>query len=453
MKLGVLVLVAVVLFSSLAAADSGLNVEVVDKSNVVIAELGNPATYDLIIDNTGMDENFRIFTLVGVALEPELYVELPHGKTTVPVVAHMSDKILRERQGLLYFEYQIKGVNRDLFKDDLFVKIVPLKDAIGFDYYPLHPDESETTIEVTNKEDVEVNNLTVVFSSVFFRESYTFDLKPNEVRTFPVSVQKDENLVAGPYIVTAEVVTKDGTEKIEGVVDYLEKEGTSVEQGAEGILVRENFVKKTNRGNVPVMAEASLKKNIFSRLFTTSSPEPASVKREGAFVEYSWKDNLMPGETLEAKLTTNYTFPFFIILIIIVVGFVVRNYYLTAVVVRKNVSLVRTRGGEFALRVVLRVKARKAVDKVQLSDSLPVMAKLFENFGKKPDRVDHSSRRLFWDVGSLARGSERVYSYVIYSKLNVVGRFELPTANVHYELDGKKGVAYSNRAFFAMEKS
>jgi len=41
----------------------------------------------------------------------------------------------------------------------------------------------------------------------------------------------------------------------------------------------------------------------------------------------------------------------------------------------------------------------------------------------------------------------------IYSKLNVVGRFELPLAHARFEKDGKVGEAYSNRAYLAMEKS
>jgi hypothetical protein len=455
MKIWCLLLLASVFACSTVLADAGLEIEKISKEDVVVAEIGNPAYYDLVINNLEDEDQFRIFTLVGVQIEPSEYVTLESGETTVPIKATMSEKILRERRGLLYFEYQIKGMNRDLLKDKLLVKIVSMKDILEVKYGDLNPDNNLVEISMSNKEDVKLENLTLIFESVFFRESTPLSLGPYENKTFSVLVNRDgiESLVAGPYITMTTVVAGDEEIKLEGVVDFLEKEGTSVSESKEGIIIRTATVTKTNKGNTPVTASVTMKKDILSRLFTTYSAEPIQTTRDGFFVEYVWQEDLNPNEEFVVRATTNYTVPFLILILIVVVGIVARIYYLGVVSINKRVSLVRTRGGEFALRVVLRVRARKTVDKLQLHDSLPGMTKLYEKFGKQPDMIEKDSRRLVWNIGHLRRGEERVYSYVIYSKLNVVGRFELPLAHASFEKDGKHGEVYSNRAYFAMEKS
>ncbi|MFH1801857.1 MAG: hypothetical protein ABH864_00225 [archaeon] len=450
---GLLLLVGILL-CSLVAAETGFEVEEIDEGSVVIVDIGNPAHYDLIINNLGKEEEFRVFTLVGVMIEPTEYFVLPPGKTTVPITAYMGEKILSERRGLLSFEYQIKGRTRDLFKDKLLVKLVSLDEILDIEYEPVHPDNTFAKISVSNKENVRIQNLTIIAESVFFRESFVVDLGPYENETFTIMLNKEGtgNLMAGPYLVSAKVVTGDEEKEFEGFVDFLEKEGTSVADSTEGIIVRKTTVRKINRGNTQVVANVSLRRDVFSRLFTTHTDEPDGTNRDGFFVEYVWTRSLSPGEDLTVRSTTNYTFPFIALLVIIAIGVLVRMFYWRAVLVKKKTTLVRTKGGEFALRVVLRVRARKTVNKLQLIDRLPAMTKLYDQFGKKPDKIDKETRRLVWNVGHLGRGQERVYSYVIYSKLNVVGRFELPRASALYEMDGEPGESYSNVAFFAAEK-
>ena len=42
-------------------------------------------------------------------------------------------------------------------------------------------------------------------------------------------------------------------------------------------------------------------------------------------------------------------------------------------------------------------------------------------------------------------------SYIIFSKVGVLGKFALPTANAIYEKDGEINETDSNRAFFIAE--
>ena len=149
--------------------------------------------------------------------------------------------------------------------------------------------------------------------------------------------------------------------------------------------------------------------------------------------------------------TTNYTFPFVILIIIAVIVTFVKMQQRTSMVVKKNVSFVKTKGGEFALKVTLFARSNKYVDNVQLIDTLPLSLRLFDKFGKKPDKIDVPTRRLFWNIGNLGAGEERVFSYIVYSKIRMVGRFELPSAMAIFSHEGKPQEVLSNRAFFASE--
>ena len=49
------------------------------------------------------------------------------------------------------------------------------------------------------------------------------------------------------------------------------------------------------------------------------------------------------------------------------------------------------------------------------------------------------------------KGEERIFTYIIYSKIGVVGKFELPSARAIYEKEGKVKKTESNRSFFINE--
>jgi hypothetical protein len=79
------------------------------------------------------------------------------------------------------------------------------------------------------------------------------------------------------------------------------------------------------------------------------------------------------------------------------------------------------------------------------------MTKLYEGYGKMPDKIDEATRRVAWSLGGLESGEERILSYVVYSKLQTVGRLELGAAKLVYEKDGKTDAVNSNKTFFVSE--
>lgn len=444
--------VVLALFLLVPLVNASISVEKTDKGSVVISELNNPAVYDFTITNDGPTQSAEIYTLIGVVMTPRGTFEVPSGNSTVEVKAYPTSD-MRQRSGLYNVQYQIKGSEFGIFNDQITFEVVNLKDALAISAQNLRITDSQATVTVKNLKNTNLDNLGIHTVSSFFDSMINVSLRPyEEVNvSVPVNMEKAKALLAGPYVVLSEIDFAGVHTRIEGVINYLEKEDVLVTQSSSGWIIKDATITKTNVGNKRVVAHVEMTKDIVSRLFTTFSVEPTSVSRHGIFVDYAWDQEIAPAAALAVTSTTNYTVPFVLIVLVLFLAFVVWAYTRTNVVVTKKVSLVRTRGGEFALKVGVHVRARKHVDNVQIVDRLPSGTKIYEKFGTRPDKIEESTRRLFWNIRTMNSGEERVFSYIIYSKLKIVGTFELPAASALFEKDGKMHEVISNRAFFASE--
>lgn len=447
----ILLMLALIAGLGFVSAEFDLNVNVIDKGSVIISELKNPAVYDLEVTNNQGDDFAEIYSLVSVSMAPKGTFKIPAGNSTVEVRAYPGEDF-RKRDGIYSFEYQIKGERNGIYKGKLSFRVVYLRDSISLGEAKIHPNDNVANLTVKNRLNAHLENLKIHFKSEFFDSVKIISLKPFEETGIEVEISnKPPSLLAGIYQMSAEVEINGASEKFESEIKYLEKEGTSIVKESSGILIRQTAITKTNEGNVPVRASIEIRKDIVSRLFTSFSEEPRTSERGGLVVKYVWEKNLQPGESYSISSRTNYTFPFVVLVLIIIIAFLVRVYGMTAVALNKKVHFVKTKGGEFALRVVLDLKARKNITNVQIIDKLPINASLYEQYGKKPDKIDEKTGQLIWNISRLNRGEERVFSYIIYSKLKIVGRFELPSAVARFESEGKKAETLSNKAYFVSE--
>ena len=217
--------------------------------------------------------------------------------------------------------------------------------------------------------------------------------------------------------------------------------------------MNKKIIKKTNEGNVITATTTEIKKNIISRLFTAFSPEPDIVERKGFEITYTWNREIKPGQSLDIAVKTNWFYPFIIIILIIVITVLAKQYSLKPIQLNKKVSFVKTKGGEFALKVTIKIKARKFVERINIVDKLPALVKLYHKFGvEHPSKIDEQNRKLEWNFNSLTPGEARVVSYIVFSKVGVLGKFALPSATAVYEKDNKIHEVYSNKAFFVSEQ-
>ena len=449
------IILAFLLISLIIPTVLAINLEIEKQSTdeVLIAELNNRIVFDLEITNLGTSSNFEFFNLLGFLMSPEK-VYIGKEKTEEVSLELVSLASIEER-GFYTITYYIKADDASQTSETLTFKIVDLQDALFVGSEDMDPESESIEIFIKNRENFDFGNIDVNFSSSFFAIEKSFSLGPEETKTFSVQLNSEDfsELIAGFYTLTAKVNIEGKEADVEGVIEFVEKNILTTTKKDFGFLIVTKIIEKENTGNTIERSETVIKKNILSRLFASFNPDPDIVEREGTKVYYTWDREIRPGETLEIIVKTNWLFPFLIILFIILIVVLTKKYSETTLVLKKKVSFVKVKSGEFALKVSVLVNAKKYVERVNIIDRVPLLTEIYERFGgDQPSRIDKKNRRIEWSFEKLEAGEMRVLSYVIYSKVGVLGKFALPTATAIYEKEGEIHESESNRAFFVAEQ-
>jgi len=441
----------------LVPAVLGLNIDVKKTSSdeVMIKEFQNPVSFDLELINHGDADNLYFYNLVGFQMIPESKIPIGEDENkTIKLTIVPIGEINTE--GLYSFSYFIEGKDGEDLKKTLTFRIVSLRDVFDIGSENLFVGEETLKVYIQNKVNVEIEDIKAEFNSAFFESEKSFSLDSYEKKFVSIDLNKEEieKLTAGFYTLEAKFNINNKTIFEEGVIEFSEKD-TLVENEKEyGFLIHTKVLKKENKGNTLVETNTFVRKNIFSRLFTSFNQEPDVVQRQGMEVVYIWDKELSPGEELEVVVKTNWTLPFIFVLIVILTIVFVKKYLKRDVDLKKRVSFVKTKGGEFALKVTLIVSANAYVEKVNIVDKLPPLVKIYDKFTKeKPSKINEKEKRIEWDFSHLEAGEKRVISYVVYSKVGVLGKFALPCATAIFEKEGNIRESSSNRAFFVSEQS
>ncbi|MBI2629335.1 hypothetical protein HYW74_04595 [Candidatus Pacearchaeota archaeon] len=437
---------------------SALSVTVSSKPIVdsIVNDHGKPAIFSVTItNNEARDVNLEIYAFERFKLIPS-ELNLSTGESKTLELEFLPFGPMEDNVGYVTVPFYVKEKSgSDNVQSKAVVKLVDFRKAFELKSENVNPAANSVKAYFYNLENINYQDLEVIFSSVFFDDKKeTIDLTPYQryETNIPISNEKIKKLVAGNYNIKATYLINGKTEAVDSLMKILEKTGLSVNEQKSGTIIRKLTIDKLNEGNIPSVAEITIKKNVISRLFTTFSLEPNKIERQGFFISYTWQKELNPDEKLSVRATTNWTFPLIITILIVIIVFLIYWYTRQDVIIKKKIGYVKTKSNEFALRVTVKVRARRFVEKVTLYDRLPGITKIYEKFSSPtPTRTDESSGRVQWDIPKLIEGEERVFSYLMYSKLNVVGKFEIPSATAVYELNGKPGQAKSNRVFFVNE--
>ena len=423
-------------------------------NEVVIKELSSPATFEFTIKNLGPSDSFEIYSLVGVGFFPEETFLINEGQTKKMRVEARPDESIKKNEGYFNFAYKIKGATTGIQEDRLLIRVVNLNKVLGLRADNINPDSEKTAIYIENKENIDFSEIEAEFSTAFFAHKENFNLKQRETKSFEAEIDKSKliGLTAGPYILNANLKTEGTEADLESTIQFLEQPDISTTETKEGFLIFRHEIEKKNEGNVPIVAQINIEKGIFSRIFTNFNIPYYRKEARGTKTEYIWQKELRPGESLDVTAKTNWFVPIFLIIAIVVIVILWRKYATTDLILKKRINHVRTKGGEFALKVSILAKARRYVERVNIIDKLPPVVKLYERYGTiAPDRINEKNRRIEWNLESLNENEEAVFSYIIYSKIGFVGRFELPPAAAVYEREGDVKEATSNRVFFMSE--
>ena len=431
-----------------------LKVEKISSSEAWVSDLDKPVVFDLKITNLGSSDSFSFYNLLGFRMFPVGTVPISNSEVKeVRVEVFPLSKL--PDSGFYTFPYYIRGNDGSEISQNLTFKIIGLENAFEVGSADVDIEANTLEIYLKNRENFNFGNVDAVFSSPFFNLEKSFTLGPYETKKFAVQLNNEDfrSLLAGFYTMTAEVTVDGERAKVEGTIKFVEKNLVTTTKKNFGLFVHTSVIEKKNEGNTVERSETVIKKNIISRLFTTFSPEPDLVERDGWAIYYTWTRDVGPGENYNITVKTNWLFPFLIILFLVIVVAIVRRYSESSLVLKKKVSFVSAKGGEFALKVSILVKSKRYLERVNVIDRLPPLVNIYERFGgDRPSRVDQKNRRLEWNFEKLSPGETRILSYIIYSKVGVFGKFALPTATGIFEKNGEIHESESNRAFFVSEQ-
>ncbi|MEK6871702.1 MAG: hypothetical protein AABX16_02255 [Nanoarchaeota archaeon] len=448
-----MVFVFILLFSVSFISAIELIVSTNAVQNSYIIDLDEPAVYELTITNNEDSMAFEIYSLVGIDIFPKNFY-LAKGETKKITIQIVPQDSLKEKKGPVNFIYKIKNANGQIQEERLSINVVELDSAISVRPESINPQSEVMNLVLKNMINFDFDSVQFKTNSAFFSYEDSFSIGPRETISLqiPIDKEKAKMLDAGKYLFNSQILFRGEEADIESEINFVEREDIESLEKKNGFFVQRTEISKKNMGNVPKMVTIIVQKNMIAYLFTTLNQDPTSASFKGFHRVYLWEKELDPSESLEVVVVTNWLYPFFILLIIVIGAVLIRNSLYADLFLRKKVSFIKTKGGQFALKVSVIVKAKRFVEHVKITDRLPNLVELYEKFGMiKPDRVDLKNKRIEWNIATLNQGESRIFTYIIYSKIGVVGTFELPNAHAMYEKDGKLKEILSNRSFFVNE--
>tara|TARA_Y100000034_G_scaffold136075_1_gene210631 strand:- start:1628 stop:3007 length:1380 start_codon:yes stop_codon:yes gene_type:complete len=453
-KVGLLVIISMVLLSLNLISAINLDISTEAISNKVITDINEPAVFDLTIRNLGATQEFEIYSLIGVDINPKSKQIIPSGETRIVRITAMPQDALKSNKGFMTFEYRIKDEANQIQKQTLTINIIELKDVFSINPEIINPTSEKTKVIIENQANLEFDNTNVKINSAFFNLEQTLSFSKLETKEIEVNLDKEKikPLDAGNYLLNTEIKFQSTTAEIESFIKFLEQENIESSEITEGVIIKRHEISKNNLGNTRKTVKITAEKNILSSLFTTTNIAPTKTELNGFTKKYIWEKEIIPNQELKIIIKTNWFFPIIVILLIIGLYMVIKKSVETDLILRKKVTFVKTKGGQFALKVTLKLKSKRFLERINLIDKLPPLVKLYERFGAiEPDKIDTQNKRIEYNIQSLNEGEERIFSYIIYSKIGIVGRFELPSAKAVYEKEGKIKRTESNRSFFINE--
>lgn len=430
------------LFFMFVFAQQTFEIEKKPIRNVWIKEYENfPLIYELQIKSK-FGANYKFFSLLDVLISPsQIYINQS------PQTINLSFYIRKDLPPNKYtYTYYIKNVDTgEIIKDSFTFEVVNAKDIFSFSIQEkINKDDKSFKLKIKNKFNLNFDNITLRIYNNFIDSSFDLSIRPFEEKEIDVNIKENvKEEWCGAKDVKIDIILYGKGYTFEKQIWLEEYREIKTEEKTESIFLgKKIYVKKTNLGNNVTEAIISIKLNSFEKIFAKGNTK-AEIKKEKDFYVYVFKKNLKPGESFEVEMSINYQWLLIIplIIIIIIILLILRK---EEVVVKKDVKRVKTKSGEFALRVFLSItnKTRESLKEVAILDYLPLSLKFYEFGLTLPDKVE--GNKLYWVLGEIPAGETRSISYLCYSKIRYEGRMVMPRAKIKYLLRGKKHIKESN---------
>lgn len=449
-------LIAILLLPAVLAASYEVDVSTVD--NTILSN--ESAVFQVVINNFGQQtERFQIYTFDTnwvIQVEPSSLTIPAENSREYTVRVHPKANIGYGTQGMAIM---IKNLNEGIIqKESVIIHVadplsgprsyapsVQLTAEVPHEVYPRDP--LRVRLRMRNRNALNITNMTVRVDSPLFERTYLTNLSPLGERQDDISFQLDDYQEPGTYRLNivlqyaeqkvSEVATIFTVPVVENVVEN--------HQDASTFLRDETTLFVENKGNAPVVYNASLPTNRFRALFTNVEPDTDHMKVKGERA-YVWQLELAPQERVQLVMVTNYRL--LAVLFILAIAGVILYYLLRSPVIAVKETI--TQGDSSSLKVRIFVKNRmgKALEGVSVVDRIPSIASYVkeERLGVlNPTKIVNSKKGTLvkWEVDVLEPFEERILSYSLKSRLQIVGKLSLPAARVHFQSHGKERVTYT----------
>jgi hypothetical protein len=414
------------------AADFTISKQAVN--DVVAIELTIPARYDVTINNMGTDKGFEFVSIIDTTILPKDSGIIPSGKSaTVPVTVLPLNRVRYN----FNFEYFVRDNFGNSVKDSMFVKILPIAEILSVEMpKEVARDDTLLPVRIINKENIDLGDVEIIADSDAFMASTIIAIPANTAVTanIPLSGSKIKTSEAGTYSIKMILfLNKEYNYTISDNITLKEFSSIlpqdSIKRSFFGYT---KTLTRINNGNIKQIVTIELPyANFIEKTFTHFDiiPTGRMQSRDGAM----WQRQLSPGESFTVQSITDYTVLIVIIILIIIAIVAYILFMRRRAVVHKKAIPVKTKGGEFASKIVILLKnvSGKEMTNLNLVDRLPLTTQLYEKFGSiKPDKTD--KHVIEWNFPALLPGEEIVVSYVLYSKIHMVGAINLPTATLSF---------------------
>ncbi len=209
----------------------------------------------------------------------------------------------------------------------------------------------------------------------------------------------------------------------------------------------------SNSGNIVAHENITSPSSLLGSIFTSTNPD-YTIERIDGYRYLQWSLSLEPGETKQIHSTTNYR-PFFIIILLLIIGMVIYYYERSPVVIKKETKKIPGHEGETSrIKILLHVKNRtaKPQENITVVDTVSKIAQMETNKTvgtMQPSKVMNHGKKgtiVKWNIPVLEAFEERIITYQIYSKLEIIGPMKLEKAMVKFKNKrGKISRSYSNQ--------
>lgn len=323
----------------------------------------------------------------------------------------------------------------------------------------INPQEVQSIrVFLQNQNQLNYTNLTISIKSDLeeFEKQQNIELKPYESKTVEFAVTPDPYTQPKDYYLfftlrKGEEIFKTFDHKIE-IIPLTPEFDREIQQ-KEKFLKTTSVITFTNNGNVRNQQVARIRMGFFKDLVTSTEPNAYAMKDDEGRRYIAWDLELGVGESATVTVKTSYRIPV-IVLILLAVLIVFYLVYKSPVRVTKSASnVVMHGGGVSALKITLIVRniSNKPIKDVEVFDTAPSIASIEKDVEigtLRPTDILRNKKGgilLKWKISELEGKEERLITYKIKSKLDIVGTILLSRARVKFKMPkGQQRTSYSN---------